>query len=222
MMSGLLEDRDWLALNGALSHYSRHESRIDEAWFHDFLGGVSLPLRPRVLVKPFLGLSYTHLKWTASNGYTKYGKWANNSYLPLEDSDQEKPLSGRVASYTQKWLVLLFGVSFSYVFHPRFSAGLSLRLSPLLYYTGTDDHFLKDMRYDDYIFGGMYLEPGGDFVFNFNERFSAGLYVSWRYIKGRPHGLTYSRRTGGRVYQSHTAGAAWQSLDSSLRALIRF
>jgi outer membrane protease len=232
MTAGIVEDRDWLAWNGNLSHYSRHDSNIDEAWFHDFLGGLSLPFGSRVLTKPFLGLSYTRLKWIASGGYTKYGKWKNNSYLPLEDSDQENPQSGEIASYTQEWLVLLFGVSLSYAFHPRFSAGLSLRLSPLLYFTGVDEHHKRDMQYNDYILGGLYLEPGGEFVFNFNKWFSAGLYVSWRYIKGKPHGVSFgfdqqaqnqqNSGTGATLYESYTAGAAWQTLDSSLRAVIRF
>jgi outer membrane protease len=222
MGSGIMEDRDWLAWNGALSNYSRHDSKIDEAWFHDFLGGVSLPFKSRALVKPFLGVSYTRLKWTASDGYTKYGKWKNNSYLPLEDSDQENPVSGRVVSYTQEWLILFFGASLSYTFHPRFSAGLSLRLSPLLYFTGLDEHHVKNMRYDDYIFGGFYLEPGGEFSFSFNKWFSAGLSVSWRYIKGRPYGLSYGRGTGGSLYVNYTAGAAYQALDSSIRASFRF
>jgi outer membrane protease len=208
-----------------LSHYSRHDSKIDEAWLHDFLGGISLPFGSRLLVKPFLGLSYTHMKWIASDGYTKYGKQKDNVQYPLEDSDPEEPQSGQVVNYTQEWLVLLFGVSLSYVSHPRFSASLSLRLSPLLYFTGVDEHLhpKKNMRYNDYILGGLYLEPGGEFVFNFNKRFSVGLGVSWRYMKGRPHGVSYGRQAGGSLlYESYTAGSAWQALDSSLRATIRF
>jgi outer membrane protease len=224
MMSGSMEDRDWLAWNGGLSHYSRHDSKIDKAWFHDFLGGLSLPFGSRVLVKPFLGLSYTHLKWIASGGYTRYAKQKNGLYLPLADSDQANPLSGAISSYIQEWLVLLFGVSFSYAFLPRFSAGLSLRISPLLYFTGVDEHYMRSMRYNDYILGGLYLEPGGEFVFNFKKWLSAGLYVSWRYIKGRPHGVSFgfNQQIEGSSYESSTAGAAWQSLDSSLRATIRF
>jgi outer membrane protease len=222
MMSGAMEDRDWQAGNGALSNYSRHDSKTEEAWFHDFLGGVSLPFGARALVKPFMGVSYTHLKWTASDGYVKYGKWENNSYLPLDDSDQEIPVSGQVVSYTQEWMVLLFGVSLSYVFHPRFSAGLSLRISPILYFTGMDEHHMKNMRYDDYIWGGLSFEPGGEAVFSFNKWFSAGLYVSWRYMKGSLHGLSYIWKTSGSLYENYTAGAAYQALDSSLRATIRF
>jgi outer membrane protease len=222
MSSGIMEDRDWLAPNGALSHYSRHDSKIDEAWLHDFLGGISLPLGSRALFKPFLGVSYTRLKWTAFEGYTKYG---NSPYLPLEDSDPEEPISGRIVSYTQEWMVLLFGVSLSYVFHPRFSAGLSLRISPLLYFTGVDDHYKREpeIRFSDYILGGLYLEPGGEAVFSFNKRFSAGLYVSWRYIKGS-HGFSYSE-TGGDLYPKATgyiAGAALQTLDSGFRMSFRF
>jgi outer membrane protease len=218
MGTGFMEDRDWLAWNGALSHYSHHDSRADEAWFHDFLGGISLPFGSRVLFKPFLGLSYTHLKWTASDGYTRYGKKDGyNSYLPLEDTDRENPLSGRVAGYTQEWLVLLAGASLSYTFHPRFSASLSLRLSPLLYFTGMDVHFMTEREYYDYILGGFYLEPGGEAVFSFNKWFSAGLYVSWRYMKGNLPGASYSRETGDRLYRGLIAGAAWQTLDSGFR-----
>jgi outer membrane protease len=219
MGTGFMEDRDWVAWNGALSHYSRHDSRASEAWFHDFLGGISLPFGSRVLFKPFLGLSYTHLKWIASDGYTKYGKKiSDNSYFPLEDSDRKIPQAGRIVSYTQEWLVLLFGASLSYVFHPRFSATLSLRLSPFLYFTGVDEHHMTKVEYNDYIWGGFYLEPGGEAVFSFNKRFSAGLYISWRYLKGNSHGLSYSGKTNGQ----YIAGAAWQALDSGLRLILSF
>ncbi|MDR0997911.1 MAG: omptin family outer membrane protease [Treponema sp.] len=222
MGTGFMEDRDWLAWNGELSHYSRHDSKAGEAWFHDFLGGISLPFGSRVLFKPFLGLSYTHLKWIASDGYTKYGKdLGGNTYLPLEDSDRETPQAGRIVSYTQEWLVLLFGASLSYVFHPRFSATLSLRLSPFLYFTGVDEHHLKKMEYDDYIWGGFYLEPGGEALFSFNKRLSMGLYISWRYMKGSPHGLSYSRGNN-QTYERYLAGAAWQTLDSGLRLILSF
>jgi outer membrane protease len=219
MTAGIMEDRDWMAWNGALSHYSRHDSKIDEAWFHDFSWGISLPLGSRVLVQPFLGLSYTHLKWIASDGYLKYAA----GELPLEDSDPEIAVSGQIVRYTQEWLVFRFGVSLSYVFHPRFSTGLSLRLSPLLYFTGVDEHHKRDVQYNDYILGGLDLEPGGEFVFNFNKWLSAGLYVSWRYIKGKPHGVSYYKQeTEGGLYRSYIAGAAWHTLDSSLRVSIRF
>jgi outer membrane protease len=222
--AGIMEDRDWMAWNGALSHYSRHDSKIDEAWFHDFSWGISLPFGSRVLVKPLLGLSYTHLKWIAFDGYVKYAKEDNpkGGYLPLEDSDPEVPLSGQIVSYTQEWLVFYFGISLSYVFHPRFSAGLSLRLSPLLYFTGVDEHHKRNIQYNDYILGGLDLEPGGEFVFSFNKWFSAGLYVSWRYMKGKPHGVSYKQETGGGLYGSYIAGAAWQTLDSNLRVSIHF
>jgi outer membrane protease len=223
METGFMEDRDWLAWNGALSHYSRHDSKAGEAWFCDFLGGISLPFGSRVLFKPFLGLSYTHLEWIASDGYTKYGKRDSSySYLPLEDSDRENPLSGRVAGYTQKWLILLSGASLSYTFHPRFSASLSLRLSPFLYFTGADEHYITGTDFYDYIIGGFYLEPGGDVVFRFNKWFSAGLYVSWRYMKGSPPGTSYSQETGDRLYRGSIAGAAWQTLDSGLRLSLSF
>ncbi|MDR3192604.1 MAG: omptin family outer membrane protease [Treponema sp.] len=215
--AGIMEDRDWLAWNGMLSHYSRHNSKIEEAWFHSFLGGITLPLGSRVLLKPFLGAAYTHIKWNAFDGYTKYAK---KDDLPLEDSDPEVPISGEVVSYTQEWLVLHFGLSLSCAFHPRFSAGLSLRSSPLLYFTGVDEHHKRSIRYNDYILGGLYLEPGGEFVFNFNKWFSAGLYVSWRYMR-MLHGVSYEQ-TGDGLYAGYPPGAAWQTLDSSLRALIRF
>jgi outer membrane protease len=221
--SGIMEDRDWLAFNGALSHYSRHDSKIEEAWFHDFSGGISLPLGSRALFKPFLGVSYTRIKWTASDGYRRYGK--DDGYFPLDDSDQKIPMSGRVISYAQEWTVLVFGVSLSYAFHPRFSAGLSLRASPILYFTGVDEHLdpQKDTRYDDYIWGGLYLEPGGDLAFSFNKWFSAGLSVSWRYMRGNSYGLTFIyARKGGLISKSSTAGAAWQALDSGLRLSLRF
>jgi outer membrane protease len=224
MRTGIMEDRDWDAPNNMLSNYSRHDSKAEEAWFHDFSAGVSLPVRSRALFRGYLGLSYTHFKWTSSDGYLKYAKKApDKTYLPLEDSDPEIPLSGQVVSYTQEWVTLFCGFSVLYVFHPRFSAGISIRLSPLLYFTGEDIHHRTNSQYNDYIFGGLYVEPGGELVFTVNKWFSTGLQVSWRYIKGNANGDTYSRNTRtneSRVFQGNLAGAAYQALDLGLVATI--
>ncbi|GHV52627.1 hypothetical protein AGMMS49579_10210 [Spirochaetia bacterium] len=220
MKTGIMEDRDWdpgLDPSGGLTNYSVSDASIDGAFLLDFLSGASLPIRSVVLGKAYLGLSYMRLKWSGNDGYYQY-PYSGRS---------EGSFTGPIITYSQDWLLLFGGLSASVYVIPKLALSLSFQGGPMLKYTGEDNHPVKNMQYIDRIIGGFYLEPGACIVFSPTERLSLGLNVSWRYIKGKPHGADYGRQTGrdknGKyALIGNNAGAGYQALDSSLSATIRF
>jgi outer membrane protease len=232
METGTMEDRDWISHpdwnpTDALTNYSAHNASVDGAYMLDFVSGASLPIRSVVVGKAYLGLSYMRVKWTAQDGYLHYGEYhqIEDCYEPVKDSDPIVSMTGPVMAYSQDWLLFFIGLSASVYVIPKTVLTLSFQGSPLLWYTGLDDHLLTKTQYEDQIFGGASLEPGGSIVFSPHERFSLGFNIAWRYIKGN-RGKSKARQTGLGDYeftsQGNTAGAGYQALDLSLSATIRF
>jgi outer membrane protease len=220
-----MEDRDWdpaLDPDGGMTNFSSSDAYVEGAYMLDFLTGASLPIKSVVVGSAYLGLSYMHFKWAAYNGTYSY------PYSPNKSGS----FTGLALTYSQDWLLFIMGLSASLYVIPKTVVTLSFQGSPLLRYTGQDDHYLRIGSVDpgqfrDQINFGIYLEPGGKIIFSPNERLSLGLNISWRYIKGNPHGESYGRRTGvdrdgEYVMLGNSAGAAYQALDSSLSATIRF
>jgi outer membrane protease len=219
MKTGIMEDRDWVDQHSAATHYSSSKASVDGAYMLDFISGASLPIRSVVIGNAYLGLSYMHFQWSANDGYYQYPK-GNGSF------------TGLTVVYSQAWLLFFLGLSASVYVIPKTVLTLSFQGTPLLRYEGHDDHYIRlgaadPGQFEDNIEGGIYLEPGGKIAFSPNDRFSLGFNVSWRYIKGNPHGTTNTRQTGsdrdGRFYlMGHSAGAGYQALDLGLTATIRF
>jgi outer membrane protease len=233
--SGIMEDRDWLAAGGGLSHYSRHDSLNSGTLFLDLLAGLSVPLG-RVLVFRFLlGPSYTHLSWNAYDGYYRYGKNVgtnfNPIYQPLEDSDPAIPISGAVISYSQDWFFLLFDFSLL-LFPDRFFSGtLFFNAGPVLKFAGWDDHYMRINtgfygQFADEINGGYVLEPGGEFRFSPAEKLSLFMRFSWRRVIAASHGSSYGRRTGDGKWNwdslGNTSGGSFQTMDLGIGLEVRF
>lgn len=228
MGTGLMEDRDWdpkYKPDGSVSHFSSSAAQIDTAYMLDLLAGASLPLRSGIVVfNPYLGLSYMRFKWAAYNGYYDY---------TLENGDQKQgTFTGLAVAYSQDWLLFFAGLSASFYVLPKTAITVSFQGSPLISYTGEDDHYMRTGSSDpgqfrDRIETGVYLEPGLKFVYSPTERLSVGFNMSWRYIQGRPHGHAYGRPTGqdkeGRFLAlGSVSGAEFQALDTGISFTIRF
>jgi outer membrane protease len=219
MKTGTMEDRDWDRTKdptGGLTNFSASDTFSDGAFLLDFLSGASLPIRSVVVIKPSLGLSYMHFKWTGYDGYYEY---------PY-DSPSTGSYTGPTLVYSQNWLLLFAGLSASVQVIPKIVLALSFQVGPMLWFKDQDIHPLTNTQYIERIFGGVYLEPGGGIIFSPNDRLSLGFTVSWRYVKARPHGEMYGRQTGNGTYQytrkQDIAGAGYRALDSNLSVIIRF
>jgi outer membrane protease len=227
--TGIMEDRDWNTPEDLLSNYSRSDNYTEGALLFDYSLGMTIPLRSFALFKVFWGLSWMSFHWTGRDGYLLYPKTAGGSYLydaPLDDSAEKEPLYGPAISYSQDWLMTYPGISLLVPLGAWFKADIAFQISPLIFCLARDNHLLTASEYEDYVFGGLYLEPRGELTFSPHRRVDLSLYVSYRFLKGA-HGKSYGRKTGvgqsGEFYQyARDVGAAWYALDSGLSLKIRF
>jgi outer membrane protease len=227
--TGIMEDRDWMAPEDALSNYSRSDNYTDRALLFDYLLGLTLPLKSFALLNIYWGLSWMSFHWTGRDGYLKYPKdqWGNYLYdSPLDDSADEVPMIGPSISYSQDWVFTYPGLSLRIPLPYRFGVEFSFLISPLVFCFARDNHLSAAAEYEDYVFGGLCLEPRGNITFSPAGRFELSLYAAYRFIRGA-RGDSYSRNTGtgrnGDFYQqSQDAGAAFYALDSGLSLKIRF
>jgi outer membrane protease len=225
--TGIMEDRDWLTSKDELTNYSLSDNYTSQALLIDFLLGLSLPLRHSVLLKFFWNFSWMSFQWIGRDGYVQY---SSNTEIPLDDSVKKSPIYGPSIAYSQEWLLLNPGLAVEIPLFSRFRVDFSFQISPRLKYLplifcfARDNHVMRSLEYQDYVFGGLYLEPRGGFSFFFRDRFALSLYVSYRHIRGG-HGESYWRSTGPEgtgFYKSiEEAGAGWYALDSGLSFKVR-
>jgi len=207
--SGNMEDRDWMStVNADLTHYSISDNFIDNLLLLDLSAGVSFPIKRILLMKTYLTVSYTHFSFYAENGYY--------NYKPPFSDGKNHPLDGRVINYTQDWFIIAPGVSLGYYFNTRFYAELIFHISPLVFCDDFDEHLERGDKFRDYMWGGIFLEPGFHFSWFASKRLEFSLGVSWRYI-GKTSGETYIKGSSDDFYvQKGTAGAGLSMIDTGL------
>ncbi|MDR1100125.1 MAG: omptin family outer membrane protease [Treponema sp.] len=218
--TGIMEDLDWLTVNDELTNYSLSDNYTNGAFLFDVFLGASLPLGDFALIKLQWGFSLMSFQWTGRDGYRRY---SSNENTPLDDSVGPVPFYGILILYAQNWLITSPGLALQIPLSRHFRTDLFFQISPFIFCNARDDHVLRNLEFLDYVSGGLYLEPRGDFVFSFWERFELSLYVSYRYIRGA-HGESYQRSTGGSgqyLKTAEDAGAAWYALDSGLTFKVR-
>jgi outer membrane protease len=218
--SGNMEDRDWASKeNTALTGYSIHDNFTDNLLLLDFSAGVSFPIKRILLIKTYLTVSYMHFSFYGENGYGTYARETppySGIFAPIDDNPNIIQFNGKVINYTQDWFIIAPGVSLGYYFNTRFYAELLFQISPLIFCDDLDEHLLRDIQFRDYMWGGIFLEPGFHFSWFANKRLELSLGFSWRYIV-RTSGETYIKRSGSTTYtQEGTAGAGLSVIDTGL------
>jgi hypothetical protein len=171
--------------------------------------------------------------WTGYDGYSQYGKYiANNTYQPITSKDPMVPMSGKIISYSQDWMLLPFGISAEILPGRRYSGSLWFNAGPVLRFMGQDiHHHLVNTPYNsayiDYMKSGYSIEPGGSFRFTPHKNVSLELRLSWRSITANPHGKTFGAVTGDNYsgefhFLSNQSGGLFQALDLGVGLDIRF
>jgi len=218
--SGNMEDRDWQSIeNTNLTNYSIHDNVTNNLLFLDFSAGVSFPLKRILLMKTYLTVSYTHFSFYGENGYGIYARETppkSGIFASIDDNPQKIPFNGKVINYTQDWLIIAPGVSLGYYFNDRFYTELVFQISPLIFCDDLDEHLETGYKFRDYMWGGIFLEPGFHFSWFASKRFELSLGVSWRYIS-KTSGETYTKETSADFYtRAGTAGAGLSVIDTGL------
>jgi len=205
--SGKMEDRDWLSVENAnLTHFSSHTNNTDEFINIDLSVGASLPIK-YLYIKPFLSGSWMRFSFTARDGYFKYAKEDDKKpgiYEPIENAP-EIPITGRVLSYQQDWLILATGVVIGTNILYPFCFDLSFKISPLTYCAATDNHLLTSTVFKDFTSFGLFIEPSFSSSLAV-KNFKFSLDVSYRNIS-RTKGASYKNK-----YSSQNKAGASLSL----------
>ncbi|MDR2093893.1 MAG: omptin family outer membrane protease [Treponema sp.] len=221
--SGVMEDRDWIADNhDNLTHYSSHTNFTQGMLLFAVKTGVSIPLFSRCYIKIFLSFSYLEFKWQAEDGFFQYAE-----HGPWDPSIPKTDVSGPQIRYVQNWYNLSPGLSLVIPFF-NFSFALSCGISPFIKGYAQDNHLSpnKPQQYNDDLRGGISQEFKGSFTFSPRRRFSAGLSLAWRSLRGA-RGASWHRYTGtnppGPFIGSggNSAGAGYSFWDTCLSFTVR-
>jgi outer membrane protease len=223
LKTGIMEDRDWMASGDRLSHFSSHDNYTDRAMLFDVTGGLSWPIQSRLLIKAYVFFNYTQFRWVGRDGYYQYGALIGGVYSPWNNGLAKKAQSGPVIYYTQNWFILSPGFSLYIPWSRFFAATVDLRVSPLVYCLDQDNHILTGVQYNDYMFGGIFFEPKGEFVFSLNKKIDLSVYGSYRLIKQlRGYIIEKNLSTDKTTTAQDQAGAAYSALGGGLSVKIRF
>jgi outer membrane protease len=213
-ITGVMEDRDWRSkVNDSLTDYSIHDNQTGELFFLDAAAGLSVPIRPRFVLKAYTGVSYMRFHFSGVDGYGTYA-WTTPAW-------EKRPYSGKVINYTQEWLILAPGVSFDVRFLRRFAAELAVQVSPFIISADLDEHLTTRTQFRDYMRCGLFIEPKAVFSAAVSQWLALSITCSWRHISGT-RGETYSRTIGTGTYNSTgSAGAGLSLWDCGLLFKIR-
>jgi outer membrane protease len=204
LRSGTMEDRDWQAVDPQqLTEFSSHDAYI-EGWtlLFDGSGGISIPIKSALALKALLKVSYMQFSWSGRDGYTEY----------MSDNWQRKDTPGTVITYDQAWLIFSPGIGLFWPLDRALSLDLHLFISPLIYAGAEDHHKLRGLRFNDYMRGGLFLEPALYIAFAPNNFFSIVARCSWRRIFGT-RGKTF---IDGFLYSENIAGAGFSAFDAGI------
>jgi outer membrane protease len=217
--SGALEDRDWYDTNLWWSDPGNPKYGLDDPdlkcfsthtiWLEggtllfDVSGGITIPIQSAVTLKALFALSYMQFSWAGKDGYGKY----------MINDWKREDFNGTVITYQQAWLIFAPGIGIFWPFHRALSLDFRFFISPLIYAGAEDTHIKRNIRFNDYMEGGLFLEPGLDIAFSPNRFFSLLLHGSWRHIVGTRGDTS----TNGSAYlDKDLAGAGFAAFDAGL------
>ncbi|MDR2535506.1 MAG: omptin family outer membrane protease [Treponema sp.] len=219
MKTGIMEDRDWLdsARPDHVTNFSSHDNYTQGAFLADISIGSSFPVISKtLLLKGYIAYSYMHFSWISQDGYLQY-----------ESQSWEKiPISGPAISYAQEWHILSFAIGSRFSFLRFFSIAIDFKFSPsLIWCTAQDEHFSRNLQFDDTVYGGFFLEPNMEVVFSPYSKVDISLGVNYRLIKGL-RGTSESTSTGFSTVNNAlsppgVAGAGYNVWDIGLSVKVR-
>jgi outer membrane protease len=207
LQSGTMEDRDWLKTSDpdVLTNFSTHDAFLEGgALLFDFAGGVSIPVKSTVAIKALFAVSYMYFSWAGKDGYGEY----------LEHDWKREPMNGTVITYKQAWLIVSPGIGLFWPLGRALNLDFRFFISPLIYAGAEDNHIVgRSRRFNDYMRGGLFLEPSLDLAFSPNRFFSLVVHGSWRHIAGTRGDTSINSSS---YLLENEAGAGFSAFDGEL------
>ncbi|MDR1956502.1 MAG: omptin family outer membrane protease [Treponema sp.] len=222
--TGTMEDRDWLADNGALTNFSSHANYTQGALLLNLSRGISVPLAARVVLKLYWSLSYMAFSWASQDGFLQYAeKKSDGTYEPWDESLPKTPIYGPAIAYSQRWLIIAPGLAVQVPLSPGFIVAASFQISPFIWCCDQDDHFSRSIQFIDQTAGGIFLEPQVAVTVVPLPNLNLSLYGAYRYISGSRGDTEAKNTTTGKLFFRSTgmAGTGYAALDLGLALKIR-
>lgn len=169
MKTGTIENFDWLGPPGTLTNYSAHDTYTERLFVADAEFGVVNSVAGNLSFNTAVGVEYMTFLWTARDGYLEYPP----------GSDPVRAW-GTGISYEQTWLSLYVFLGFKYG-NARWNSSLGVRLSPLSWTRGVDNHFIRALEFVDTMDGSFGAEPIGEVSFVVSGSTVLSLSTSFKY-----------------------------------------
>jgi outer membrane protease len=218
LRSGTHENRDWQNPKdpNQLTDFSTHDVYLEGgALLLDASGGITIPIKSVVAVKALVSLSYMQFSWAGKDGYGDYLEY--DLFNGYGNERERKDYDGTVITYEQAWLIISPGIGVFWPLGRALSLDFRFFISPWIYAGDEDNHLIATppARYNDYMRGGLYLEPSLDIAFAPNRFFSLVLRGSWRHIAGTRGDMA---KNGSPIYNENkaSAGAGFSAFDIGL------
>jgi outer membrane protease len=216
--TGKMEDRDWMeeiapdvyvSTYPWLRYYSVHDNKTEGAVLMDFDLGASFSIAGNFWLRAYVSYSFMYFLWTASGGSVLYPN--GHVYLPSID----------VITYEQIWHVVSPAAALYGEFNSFFDIEVSLKATPFVWCTDEDNHILRDLVINDYMFGGFFFEPSLLFSFKPAQYFVLSFSLKYRNISG-PRGDGVYKETGELPFTAkNMGGAGYRVFDTGLIAKFR-
>lgn len=214
VMSGIMEDFDFLTYTKNPTNYSKHELHVEHKF--DFSGKLGVRFDVwKFSVSPSIGLTFRTQKWIAKNGFRQYYVgWDYKPPLPATELTWNEPkvyndYAGKnVISYLQQIFLLSLGINTEFDFNRNVSLSLGGAFYPYLHVEAIDEHLIRNIQFYDIMDGGMGFS--GNIGFRY-KRFVAGLKYEYYATE---KGITKDGSIGASASNMRTNGALPKTTSS--------
>jgi outer membrane protease len=215
--AGTMTDTDWLNGGGEKTHFSAHDSYVEQALLADLLVGWTFPLRRALELRPYAGVGYMHFRWTARDGYAQYTAKdpVSGLYDEWSSSLPKTSIYGTGIGYEQIWFLPYLGAELAWHASDRWSLAGSLSVAPWAVCADQDDHYLRSLQFNETSSGGFAVEPRLEAALKLTDRTTLSFAGSYRFISGLRGDVTISDiGTNSATYEEEdTAGVEYSVFD---------
>lgn len=211
---GIMQDYDWMNVyspsnkwKNELTNYSKHENYLDHYIDVNFELGPIIDFSGTVTLVPFVGLGYESIKFTAQNGFFRYGKTTKEGMTPIDEDCDEFSLTGKDIEYRQYSAnkdggdAPHFNLGLNYKINaiPRFCIKGSFVFFPFYSICSYDYHIRTNTQYISVIEKSFKFLTNLDISFLINDMFSVGVFGEFSVVP-QFRGITYSKSTWANSY----------------------
>lgn len=215
--AGTMTDTDWMNGDGTKTHFSAHDSYVEQAFLADLRAGWTFPLGRTLQLLPYAGVGYMHFRWTARDGYLQYAGYNSGTgqYNEWSSSLPKTDLYGTGIGYEQLWFLPYLGAELAWTATERWTLAGSLSAAPWAVCADQDDHYLRGLQFTETTSGGFALEPRLEATLKLSDRTSLSLAGSYRFATGLRGDVTisYIGTNSATSEESDTAGVEYSVFD---------